>query len=31
VGRQCHIGEGARLRPGTVLGDKSIVSDFSVL
>ena len=26
VGRQCHIGEGARLRPGTVLGDKSIVS-----
>lgn len=31
VGRQCHIGEGARLRPGTVLGDKSIVSDFSVI
>jgi NDP-sugar pyrophosphorylase family protein len=31
VGRQCHIGEGARLRPGTVLGDKSIVSDFSIL
>jgi NDP-sugar pyrophosphorylase family protein len=31
VGRLCHIGEGARLRPGTVLGDKSIVSDFSVI
>jgi len=31
IGRQCHIGEGARLRPGTVLGDKSIVSDFSVI
>ena len=31
VGRQCHIGEGARLRPGTVLGDKSSVSDFSVI
>lgn len=31
VGRQCHIGEGARLRPGTVLGDKSIVSDFSII
>jgi len=31
IGRQCHIGEGAHLRPGTVLGDKSIVSDFSVI
>lgn len=31
VGRQCHIGEGVRLRPGTVLGDKSIVSDFSTI
>ncbi len=31
VGRQCHIGEGALLQPGTVLGDKSIVSDFSVV
>ncbi|MDR1727582.1 MAG: NDP-sugar synthase [Acidobacteriota bacterium] len=31
VGRQCYIGEGARLRPGTVLGDKSSVSDFSVI
>jgi NDP-sugar pyrophosphorylase family protein len=31
VGRLCHIGEGARLRPGTVLGDKSIVSDFSII
>jgi NDP-sugar pyrophosphorylase family protein len=31
IGRQCHIGEGARLRPGCVLGDKSIVSDYSVI
>lgn len=31
VGRQCHIGEGVRLRPGTVLGDKTIVTDYSVL
>jgi NDP-sugar pyrophosphorylase family protein len=31
LGRQCHIGEGARLRPGTVLGDKSTVSDFSII
>jgi mannose-1-phosphate guanylyltransferase len=31
VGRQCHIGEGARLRPGCVLGDKTIISDYSVI
>lgn len=31
VGRQCHIGEGAHLRPGCVLGDKSIVSDHSTI
>jgi mannose-1-phosphate guanylyltransferase len=31
IGRQCHVGEGARLRPGTVLGDKTIVGDFSVV
>jgi mannose-1-phosphate guanylyltransferase len=31
IGRQCHIGEGVRLRPGTVLGDKTIVTDYSVL
>ncbi|MEJ2110454.1 MAG: NDP-sugar synthase [Acidobacteriota bacterium] len=31
VGRHCHIGEGARLRPGCVLGDKSVVSDHSVI
>ena len=31
VGRQCHIGEGARLRPGTVIGDKTTVTDYSVL
>ncbi len=31
VGRMCHIGEGARLRPGSVLGDKCTVSDFSII
>ncbi len=31
VGRQCHIGEGAQLRPGCVLGDKSVVSDHSII
>ena len=31
IGRQCFIGEGAMLRPGTVLGDKSSVSDFSLI
>ena len=31
VGRQCLIGEGVRLRPGTVLGDKTIVTDYSIL
>ena len=31
VGRQCHIGEGVRLRPGCVLGDKSIISDHSAI
>ncbi|MFH1574464.1 MAG: NDP-sugar synthase, partial [Acidobacteriota bacterium] len=31
LGRQCHIGEGSRLRPGCVLGDKTIVTDYSVV
>ena len=31
IGRQCYIGEGVRLRPGTVLGDKSTISDFSII
>jgi NDP-sugar pyrophosphorylase family protein len=31
VGRQCHVGEGTRLRPGVVLGDKTTVTDFSIL
>jgi NDP-sugar pyrophosphorylase family protein len=31
VGRQCHIGEGAWLRHGTVLGDKTTVTDYSVV
>jgi NDP-sugar pyrophosphorylase family protein len=31
LGRQCHVGEGSRLRPGTVLGDKTTVTDYSVI
>jgi NDP-sugar pyrophosphorylase family protein len=31
LGRQCHVGEGVHLRPGTVLGDKTVVTDYSVL
>ncbi len=31
VGRQCHIGEGAVLRPGTVVGDKTEITDFGVV
>jgi NDP-sugar pyrophosphorylase family protein len=31
IGRQCHVGEGAHLRSGCVLGDKSIVSDYSII
>jgi len=31
IGRQCHIGEGARIRPGSVLGDKTLVCDYSIV
>ena len=31
VGRQCYVGENVRLRPGTVLGDKSSVMDHSTV
>ena len=31
VGRQCLIGEGVHLRPGCVLGDKSVISDHSAI
>lgn len=29
LGRQCHIGRNAAVSPGIVLGDKSVVTDFS--
>jgi NDP-sugar pyrophosphorylase family protein len=29
LGRQCHIGRNAAVNHGTILGDKSIVTDFS--
>ncbi len=29
IGRNCHIGRGATVTPGTILGDKSVVTDFS--
>ena len=31
IGRQCHIGRSAIIESGTVLGDKSVVTDFSRL
>jgi mannose-1-phosphate guanylyltransferase len=31
LGRQCHIGRSASVEDGTVLGDKSIVTDYSRL
>jgi mannose-1-phosphate guanylyltransferase len=31
VGRHCHIGRDAKLGPGMVLGDKSVVTDYSRL
>jgi mannose-1-phosphate guanylyltransferase len=31
VGRQCHIGRSASLENGVVLGDKSVVTDYSKL
>jgi acetyltransferase-like isoleucine patch superfamily enzyme len=31
VGRQCHIGRNAQVVDGVVLGDKSVVTDYSKL
>ena len=31
VGKGCHSGKDAELRPGTVLGDKAMVPDYSVV
>jgi mannose-1-phosphate guanylyltransferase len=31
LGRHCHVGRGATVAPGTVLGDKSVVTDYSRL
>ena len=31
LGRQCHVGRNAILEPGNVLGDKSVVTDYSRL
>jgi NDP-sugar pyrophosphorylase family protein len=31
VGKGCYIGRSAKLRPGVVLGDKTVVTDFSTL
>jgi NDP-sugar pyrophosphorylase family protein len=31
LGRQCHIGRSAIVEDGVVLGDKSVVTDFSRL
>jgi NDP-sugar pyrophosphorylase family protein len=31
LGRQCHVGRNAQIEDGVVLGDKSVVTDFSRL
>ncbi|MPY87205.1 MAG: NTP transferase domain-containing protein [Luteitalea sp.] len=31
AGRNCHIGRNVRVRPGAVLGDKSVATDFTQL
>jgi NDP-sugar pyrophosphorylase family protein len=31
IGKGCYIGRNANLRPGVVLGDKTVVTDFSFL
>jgi NDP-sugar pyrophosphorylase family protein len=31
IGKGCYIGRAAQLRPGIVLGDKTVVTDFSYL
>jgi NDP-sugar pyrophosphorylase family protein len=29
LGRNCHVGRNVSVRPGTVLGDKSVITDYS--
>jgi len=31
IGKGCYVGRSAKLRPGVVLGDKTVVTDFSTL
>jgi mannose-1-phosphate guanylyltransferase len=31
IGKGCYVGRSAKLRPGVVLGDKTVVTDFSFL
>jgi NDP-sugar pyrophosphorylase family protein len=31
IGKGCYIGRSASLRPGVVLGDKTVVTDYSQL
>ena len=31
IGRNCHIGRNVTVQPGTILGDKSVVTDFGQL
>jgi NDP-sugar pyrophosphorylase family protein len=31
IGKGCYIGSAAQIRPGVVLGDKTVVTDFSQL
>ena len=31
IGKGCYVGRNAKLRPGVVLGDKTVITDFSSL
>jgi NDP-sugar pyrophosphorylase family protein len=31
IGKGCYIGRSATLKPGVVLGDKTVITDFSQL
>jgi NDP-sugar pyrophosphorylase family protein len=31
LGRNCHIGRNASVEPGAVLGDKTVITDYSTL
>lgn len=31
IGRGCHIGRNAKIRPGSVIGDKAVIPDYSVV